>query len=391
MFEIDKENFGSFVAQLRKEKGLMQKDLAEKLYVSDKAVSKWERGLSIPDVSLLIPLAEVLGVTVTELLECKRIPAAEPMDHQAAEELVKKAIQYSDEHQPAAPGRGKRALMLLGSILVAAMEIALLVLLGHSLADICYALTTPMLLMAIFGLYFCIFAREKAPRYYDEYQVSAYYDGFFRFNLPGLYINNRNLPHILRVGRLWSVIGLMASPILYWAIASLFPGNFVIPMAGITAIAVAGLFIPLYIVGRKYGTATQPAPRKGSTIAFLLLAGAILVPLLAGPLGGLTAHGSGLRIGYVDSYTGDSWQARYQLLSGWRERTVNADGKAATLHVEITTESGTVRLTVADEAGTVVFDRADIPTSTFDVEITGKITVRVTGEDHRGSFYITWE
>lgn len=44
MFEIDKEKFGAFVAQLRKEKGLMQKDLAEKLYVSDKAVSKWERG-----------------------------------------------------------------------------------------------------------------------------------------------------------------------------------------------------------------------------------------------------------------------------------------------------------------------------------------------------------
>lgn len=46
MFEIDKEQFGGFVAQLRKEKGLMQKELAEKLYVSDKAVSKWERGVS---------------------------------------------------------------------------------------------------------------------------------------------------------------------------------------------------------------------------------------------------------------------------------------------------------------------------------------------------------
>ena len=46
MFEIDKAKFGAFVAQLRKEKGLMQKELAEKLYVSDKAVSKWERGVS---------------------------------------------------------------------------------------------------------------------------------------------------------------------------------------------------------------------------------------------------------------------------------------------------------------------------------------------------------
>jgi len=197
-------------------------------------------------------LAEVLGVTVTELLECKRIPAAEPMDPRAAEELVKKAIQYSDEHQPVAPRRGKRALMLLGSILVAAMEIALLVLLGHRPADICYALATPMLLMAIFGLYFCIFARDKAPRYYDENQISAYYDGFFRFNLPGLYINNRNLPHILQVGRLWSTLGLVACPLLYWLADILFPGHFAVHMFAVTGVSILGLFIPFYWVGRKY-------------------------------------------------------------------------------------------------------------------------------------------
>ena len=43
---IDKEKFGAFVAQLRKEKGLTQKELAEKLFLSDKAISKWERGFS---------------------------------------------------------------------------------------------------------------------------------------------------------------------------------------------------------------------------------------------------------------------------------------------------------------------------------------------------------
>ncbi len=46
MFVIDKEKFGAFVAQLRKEKGLTQKEVAERLYVSDKAVSKWETGVS---------------------------------------------------------------------------------------------------------------------------------------------------------------------------------------------------------------------------------------------------------------------------------------------------------------------------------------------------------
>ena len=45
-FELNKQAFGVFLAQLRREKGWTQKDLAEKLYVSDKAVSKWERGVS---------------------------------------------------------------------------------------------------------------------------------------------------------------------------------------------------------------------------------------------------------------------------------------------------------------------------------------------------------
>ena len=56
--EVNRAAFGQFLNQLRREKGWTQKDLAERLYVSDKAVSKWERGLSLPDVSLLLPLAE---------------------------------------------------------------------------------------------------------------------------------------------------------------------------------------------------------------------------------------------------------------------------------------------------------------------------------------------
>jgi len=68
MQTINNEEFGQFLTKLRKEKGLTQKQLAEQLYLSDKAVSKWERGLSLPDISLLMPLAKILGVTTTELL-----------------------------------------------------------------------------------------------------------------------------------------------------------------------------------------------------------------------------------------------------------------------------------------------------------------------------------
>ena len=63
---------GQFISKLRKENHLTQKELATALNITDKAVSKWERGLSCPDIALLSPIAEILGVTSTELLNCKR-------------------------------------------------------------------------------------------------------------------------------------------------------------------------------------------------------------------------------------------------------------------------------------------------------------------------------
>lgn len=59
---------GKKIYSLRKEKNLTQKDLAEKLHVSDKAVSKWERGLNYPDLTLLPVIANILGTSVTDLL-----------------------------------------------------------------------------------------------------------------------------------------------------------------------------------------------------------------------------------------------------------------------------------------------------------------------------------
>lgn len=62
------ENMGQVITLKRKEKELTQKELADKLGVTDKAVSKWERGISYPDIALIMPLAEVLGLSTDELL-----------------------------------------------------------------------------------------------------------------------------------------------------------------------------------------------------------------------------------------------------------------------------------------------------------------------------------
>ena len=69
---MDNKVMGNFIAEMRKEKGFTQKELAQSLYISDKAVSKWERGLSSPDISLLSTLAELLGISVSELLNGKK-------------------------------------------------------------------------------------------------------------------------------------------------------------------------------------------------------------------------------------------------------------------------------------------------------------------------------
>lgn len=69
---MDQEKIGKFIATLRKEKGLTQQELAEKLGITKNAVSKWERGLGLMDMSLLKPLSEILDVSVTEILNGER-------------------------------------------------------------------------------------------------------------------------------------------------------------------------------------------------------------------------------------------------------------------------------------------------------------------------------
>ena len=64
---MDPTKFVVLIQALRKERNMTQKDLAERLHITDRAVSKWERGLCAPDISLLESLADSLGVSILEL------------------------------------------------------------------------------------------------------------------------------------------------------------------------------------------------------------------------------------------------------------------------------------------------------------------------------------
>ncbi|MGN1371327.1 MAG: helix-turn-helix domain-containing protein [Candidatus Coprovivens sp.] len=65
------KSMGDMISTLRKEKGMTQSELAEKMKVTDKAVSKWERNLSCPDINSIPKLAQILDITIEELLNAK--------------------------------------------------------------------------------------------------------------------------------------------------------------------------------------------------------------------------------------------------------------------------------------------------------------------------------
>lgn len=87
-----KKSLGALIAEARRKKGMTQLELAEKMGVTDKAVSKWERDLSCPDVNSLPQLAEVLGLSIEELLQGKN--EKQPADSKVGELLdtILKAI-----------------------------------------------------------------------------------------------------------------------------------------------------------------------------------------------------------------------------------------------------------------------------------------------------------
>lgn len=89
---MKKQTLGMMIASLRKENGMTQLELAEKMGITDKAVSKWERDLSCPDVNSLPKLAEIFGVTVDELMQVKTESKEEKKDTKELVELVCRAV-----------------------------------------------------------------------------------------------------------------------------------------------------------------------------------------------------------------------------------------------------------------------------------------------------------
>lgn len=92
---MNQEKIGRFIAECRKENKLTQEQLAEKLGVTDRAISKWENGRGMPDLSLMKPLCKELGITVNDLLSGEKIDKKDYQDK--FEENILNTISYTDK------------------------------------------------------------------------------------------------------------------------------------------------------------------------------------------------------------------------------------------------------------------------------------------------------
>lgn len=90
--QMKKQTLGMMISSLRKEKGMTQLQLAEVMGVTDKAVSKWERDLSAPDVNSIPKLAETFGITVDELMQVKT-ETKENINHDKIDEIIDTALK----------------------------------------------------------------------------------------------------------------------------------------------------------------------------------------------------------------------------------------------------------------------------------------------------------
>lgn len=253
MFQIDKSEFGSFIAALRRERGMTQRELAEKLSVSDKAVSKWETGVSLPDITLLPPLGEELGVTVTELLNCRRMDSGETLRPQETDELLRRAMELTPEL-----GRGRPTLKNVLAFLlcagVSALELLLLMvpLKWRPEGDAAAMLWVTVALGAVFGAYFFLAVKRRLPGFYDENRIGYITDGFLRIHMSGVSINNTNWPHMIRAFRGWSAAALTLGPVTVYALDRLTPKDSPWRMIVFFALFLGGLFIPAYYAAIKY-------------------------------------------------------------------------------------------------------------------------------------------
>lgn len=118
---MDAKRFGQFIAGIRKEKKMTQAELAQQIHVTDKAISRWERGLGFPDIQTLEPLAQALGISVLELMRSERKETAsdtEIPEIQYTQKEVAEMLQNADDISKQLKKQDKNANIIAGILVI---------------------------------------------------------------------------------------------------------------------------------------------------------------------------------------------------------------------------------------------------------------------------------
>ena len=111
---MDQKKIGKFLKELRKEKGITQEEFAEMLYVSGRTVSRWETGNNMPDISLLVDIAEIFDVSIPEIINGER-------ESEIMEKEVKETVLSLSDYAEAINQKIKGRLLVLTVIAIVGM------------------------------------------------------------------------------------------------------------------------------------------------------------------------------------------------------------------------------------------------------------------------------
>lgn len=196
---MDSKVFGQFIAGTRKEKNMTQADLAKVIGVTDKAVSRWERGIGFPDINTLEPLANALGISVLELMRSEKSDMENKnssLTENEVTEMMANAVEMAKENQ-----RQDKISVWLGAVVTAV--VAVLVKLSGR-ANVGGALVVGAIAaLAVVGIYF--FDRNR------EDKTSRKIYGFFMLVGIGALLS---LFRLMGVDAFWIVWGL------YWVLVA---------------------------------------------------------------------------------------------------------------------------------------------------------------------------
>lgn len=166
---MDLQIIGRFIKEQRKIKGMTQAELAEKICVSEKTISKWECGNGFPDTSLMLPLCKELGITANELLSGKKLTGDEYM-RQAENNLVTLKTQQEQSHK----------LLLTIEYILGYMSSLTLIILVFVASYINMPTWLRIFLIVfglihtIFGIHFCIVIEKDAGFYECQHCHNKY-------------------------------------------------------------------------------------------------------------------------------------------------------------------------------------------------------------------------